>query len=930
MYLKLNAIKAHFFVLFFFIGSSLLAQSQIKGQLSDFKTAEPLIGATVIVKGSGEGIMTDVNGRFELITKSEYPVTLQLSYMGYQTMEYVIDNASQKVKVKLKSSDFNIETVDVVASRITDKMKESALTVEAMTIAGIKETPASNFYEGLSHMKGVDLTSASLGFRVVNTRGFNSTSPVRSLQIIDGVDNASPGLNFALGNFLGASELDLMKVEIIAGASSAFYGPNAFNGVISMQTKSPFQFPGFSAHVKAGERDLQEYGIRYAKVFKNKQGKDKFAYKLNLFYMRADDWVADNDASVADLDTDNNNPGGYDAINRYGDENLYSNINHALDAQAKWQTPGLNRWHRTGYWEKDIVDYNTRNFKASLAMHYKIKDSIELIGASNFGTGTTVYQGDNRFSLKDILFFQNRIELNKKDEWFVRAYATHEDAGNSYDAVLTAFLMQDAAGDDWDWSNRYRQYWSAEITDRVRDLDPSFVWYPQIGQQFNIDGIDSILALYPDSLAAWHAEAEDVANQAYAPFEMTDFFQPGTAAFDSMLQEITSKTSFLEGGSRIKDKSALYHIHAERKFDTKIALFTIGANGRLYTPKSEGSLFIDTGDVVITNREVGLYGGFEKRTFDDRMILKSTVRLDKNENFPLLVSPAASVVLKPTLDHTVRMTFSSAIRNPTLLNQYMYYNIGRAKLVGNISGYDSLVTLESLGDFLVSQNRDTLNYFNLGPIEPERVRSIEMGYRGTVGKRLYVDASWYYSWYRNFIGFVTGADIFVTSINTASINDIYRIATNSDSLISTQGFSIGLNYYLGKYFAINGNYSWNKLNKNVDDPIIPAYNTPEHKYNIGFSGRDIFIEGTAIRNLGFNINYKWIQGFVYEGSPQFTGNVPTYDYIDAQVNYKWPQHNITAKMGVSNLLNNKVLHVYGGPYIGRLAYLSISFDWDNL
>ena len=107
----------------------------------------------------------------------------------------------------------------------------------------------------------------------MNTRGFNSTSPVRSLQIIDGVDNASPGLNFALGNFLGASELDLMKVEIIAGASSAFYGPNAFNGVISMQTKSPFQFPGFSAHVKAGERNLQEYGIRYAKVFKNKEGK---------------------------------------------------------------------------------------------------------------------------------------------------------------------------------------------------------------------------------------------------------------------------------------------------------------------------------------------------------------------------------------------------------------------------------------------------------------------------------------------------------------------------------------------------------------------------------------------------------------------------------------------------------------------------------
>ena len=256
----------------------------------------------------------------------------------------------------------------------------------------------------------------------------------------------------------------------------------------------------------------------------------------------------------------------------------------------------------------------------------------------------------------------------------------------------------------------------------------------------------------------------------------------------------------------------------------------------------------------------------------------------------------------------------------------MYYNIGRAKLVGNISGYDSLVTLESLGDFLVSQNRDTLNYFNLGPIEPERVRSIEMGYRGTVGKRLYVDASWYYSWYRNFIGFVTGADIFVTSINTASINDIYRIATNSDSLISTQGFSIGLNYYLGKYFAINGNYSWNKLNKNVDDPIIPAYNTPEHKYNIGFSGRDIFIEGTAIRNLGFNINYKWIQGFVYEGSPQFTGYIPQYDIVDLQISKEIIDLGATIKLGSTNLFDNQHFEVYGGPYIGRMTYCSILFN----
>ena len=822
-----------------------------------------------------------------------------------------------------------LDVVEVV-SRMSEKTKEAPLTVETMTINGIKETPATNFYEGLSHLKGVDLTSASLGFRVINTRGFNSTSPVRSLQIIDGVDNASPGLNFALGNFLGASELDLMKVEIISGASSAFFGPNAFNGVISMNTKSPFVFPGFSASVKLGERALNEYAVRYAQVFKNKEGKDKFAYKFNFFYMSADDWVADNSNAVADLDTDEFNPGGYDAINRYGDENLSPNINNASDPGGMNSFPGLGRWHRTGYWEQDIVDYDTKNLKTALALHYMLSDDIELIASSNFGTGTTVYQGDNRFSLRDILFFQNRIEIKKEDDFFIRAYATHEDAGNSYDAVLTAFLLQDAASEDWKWNDRYREYWSNNIVDSVQALGPDIQWDPQIGVPFDFGPIDSLLAANSDLISGWHQLAANNANSydGGQP-DYIDFFEPGTARFDSMLNVITSNASFLEGGSKIIDRSALYHFHAEKKFKTDFAKFTLGANGRMYQPKSEGSLFSDTNGVVILNKEFGVYGGFEKSFLSDRLIFKTTLRIDKNQNFKLLPSPAGSFIYKANENHTFRSTFSSAIRNPTLLNQYMYYNVGRAILVGNISGYDSLVTVESLRNFAYTQNPDTLNYFNLDPIQPEKVKSIEFGYRGILKNKVYIDASYYYSWYRDFIGFINGVDMEVSDINTPLIRNVYRIATNSNQRITTQGFSIGINYYFGKYYGFNGNYSWNRLNQQTDDPIIPAYNTPEHKFNIGLSGQNMELEKLNLSGLGFNINYKWIEGFLFEGSPQFTGEVPTYGLLDLQVNKKLPKLNLTAKIGASNALNNKVLQVYGGPYVGRMIYFSIVFDWEN-
>ena len=910
-----------------FLSMNLSAQITISGKLLDDYTSNPIDGAKIKVKGMNAGAFTDEKGAFTISIQGELPIVLISSFLGYSNVETIVSSGSEPIVIRLKTDKtLNLEEVNV-RSFATDKEKESALSIETMSLAEIQETPSTDFYEGLSHMKGVDLTSASLGFKVVNTRGFNSTSPVRTLQIIDGVDNASPGLNFALGNFLGASELDLMKVEVVSGASSAFYGPNAFNGVISMYTKSPFKFQGFSASVKGGERMLNEYALRYAKAFQNKEGKDKFAFKLNFSYLSADDWVADNANSVAGLDTDENNPGGYDAVNRYGDENLSPNINNALDIQSRWMTPGLRRWHRTGYWEKDIVDYDTENLKASAALHYLFTEDIELVLASNLGTGTTVYQGDNRFSLKDILFVQNRLELRKKDDFFIRAYATNEDAGNSYDAVLTSFLMQDAASDDWDWYNRYRGYWTGNITDQVRDLDPNVVWEPTLGETLDISAIDSVVAANPEQMAIWHDEAEAFANQEHGDLGgALAYFEPGTARFDSLLTDITSKTSFLEGGSRIQDKSALYHLHGEKIFNTEFAKFTVGANGRIYTPKSEGALFSDTGGITIINREFGVYAGAEKRFKDDEWILKASMRVDKNENFNFLPSPALSLIWQPNKEHSLRATLTSAIRNPTLLNQYMYYNVGRAKLVGNISGYDSLVTIESLRDYYYTQNPDTLSYFNLDPIAPEEVKSVEVGYRGVLFKNLYVDMNYYFNSYTNFIGFTTGADITILQSGFV-VNDVYRIATNSRERITTQGATVGLNYYLGDHYAINGNYSWNVLNKESDDPIIPAYNTPEHKFNIGFRGRDLAIK--KFKGFGFNVNYKWIEGFIFEGSPQFTGSVPTYGLLDAQVNKRIDKANLTIKIGASNLLNNQVLQVYGGPFVGRMIYTSLSFDWKD-
>ncbi len=930
--------------LFIFL-NGLAAQNTLKGKVNSSSDNEPLIGATVLIKGTSEGANTDFDGIFELKTSKTPPFTIVISYLGFDQKEIEIISFSKVIEVKLDESAVLIGAVEITGQRISEKQKESPLTIESMDLLAIKATPSDNFYDGLGSMKGVDLTAASLGFKIINMRGFNSTSPVRSLQIIDGVDNQAPGLNFSLGNFLGSSELDVNKVDLVVGASSAFYGPNAFNGVISMETKNPFFHKGLSASLKFGERSLFETAVRYADAFKNKNAKEFFAFKLNFSYLRASDWKAENYNPIDGSEDRNTNPGGFDAVNNYGDE-FYS-LNNATSLVDYWGlTSGLRRFYRTGYREVDLVDYDTKNFKANTAFHFRTNPNLEaaspeFIISSSFGSGTTVYQGDNRFRLQDILFFQNRLEFRLKDKYFIRAYATNEDAGNSYDPYFTALTLQNKAKSDELWSNDYSTFWKTKgySKEMIKLGYPELKFNPNTGlfDPFDFAGADQWLIDNRDTLAYWHDLATQFANGKGGNSDplISPFFEPGTERFDSLFNQIITTKSNKKGvGSRFYDKSALYHMHGEYKFEPKFTDYiVVGANGRYYRPESDGTIFYDTAGTRISNYEYGVYTGLQKKFFTGKLITNAAVRLDKNQNFDYIMTPAASLVYSPAENNYIRLSFSSAIRNPTLTDQYLYLNVGRAILAGNLDGVDSLVTVQSFIDYLNEQKYSSLRFFNINPVKPERVKTFELGYRTTLFKKLYIDAGYYYSIYDDFLGYKIGISaLWALSDPLALPKNVqaYRYAANSDNQVQTQGFSLGMNYYFGKYYMLNGNYSWNKLIKTVeDDPIIPAFNTPEHKVNVGLTARDMTIDigNKRLNNVGFGVNYKWVQGFTFEGSPQFTGFIPSYGLLDFQLNYTASSIHTTFKAGASNVLNNLHYETYGGPLIGRMAYLSIIYEF---
>jgi outer membrane receptor protein involved in Fe transport len=958
----------------------------IKGQVIDETSAVPLFAVNVGIKGTSSGTSTDFDGEFSLKVES-LPVTLVFRLIGYSEKEVEVKSAAERINVKMSELLLDTRVVIIEDFRVTEKQKQAPLTVENLDLIAIKQAPSGNFYEALGTLKGVDLTTASLGFRIINTRGFNSTSPVRTLQLIDGVDNQSPGLNFSLGNFLGAPDLDVKSVDIVQGASSAFFGPGAFNGVINMETKNPFLFPGFSAQMKVGERALLEPQVRWAQVFKNKEGEDKFAYKINLYYIRANDWEATDYSPIYNSEHGTENPYGYDAVNIYGDEPVATN-NDFTDSPFEYT--GLGVFYRNGYRENQLTDYTLENFKSSAAAFYKIKSDLTLSYQFNFSTGSTVYQGDNRYRLKDIRFWQNKIELKKDNKWFVRAYSTGEDAGNTYDIVTTGIRLLDASGSTAEWNTRIASVWRNTLDyDAFVRSQPR---YSQILSQVGTSGLppQQQLELFQTLLGEWYVQDTDFFSGLYqntintvnatTTQDIQPFFQPGSERFNDKFNEITS-TTFTEGGSLFYDRSKLYHVHGEYKFTPTWATITTGGNVRWYRPDSRGTIFSDTlqytylrnadggfvlddqgrrvatdsSRVEITNFEYGAYVGVEKKVMENKLILNATGRVDKNQNFDYLFSPAASIVYNRNPNNVFRLTFSSALRNPTLADQYLFYNVGRAILLGNVdgrfeAGNDSLITLDSFNEYRNTSPLSTglakLDYFNVDRIRPERARTIEVGYRGIFSKKFFLDASYYFTRYIDFIGFNLGISARFTpeGLPDGGIQ-VYRVAVNATQAVTTQGFNIGGNYFFRKT-TLNANYSWNRLNSGEDDPIIPAFNTPEHKYNLGVSAKDLVLF-KKVKNVGYSINYKWIENFIFEGSPQFTGPISSYDMVDAQINIEVPKVDCTFKLGASNLMGirpffdqdlgdfndrasrafrNLNLQVYGGPLVGRMIYFSVLYE----
>ena len=909
-------------LLFNFFGLTAIAQNvTIKGTVNNAGNKDLIAAVSVIIKGTSEGTYTDEGGNFTITTSQKLPFTLVATSVGFETQEISVTQAGQTVSFELKTASGFGQEVVVSATRTPTRILESPVSIERVNAASIRTAPAVSYYDVVSTLKGVDVVTSSLTFKSPTTRGFVGSGNARFNQIIDGMDNQAPGLNFSVGGVAGLTQLDVDNMELLPGASSVLYGPGGMNGTLLINSKNPFKYQGLSVEIKTGMMHTSG-DVRSMSPFYNwnmrwaKKISEKFAFKIATEFTKATDWVGTDERNFNRIGSLGAVKGGtrtsdpnYDGINVYGDETTADirPILQGIGAQAPFLAPFINtitgsplKVSRTGYRENDVVDPTTLNLKLTGALHYKINSNTEAVLSGNFGTGNTVYTGSDRYSLKNLKIGQYKIEINNKN-WMLRAYTTQENAGESFNATVTTRLTNEA--------------WKPSITYAADGVTPNpqpTDWYVQYAQAYvssKLNGLSDIDA---------HNAARGVADVGRPA--------PGSEAFKTLFDKVRAVP--IPKGGLFVDRTNLYNIEGQYNLSGITGNFAdilVGGNYKKFVLNSEGTLFADTTGKIDIN-EFGAYIQASKGFAADKLKITLAGRFDKNSNFDGRFTPRATALVKVSKNSNLRLSYQTAYRFPTTQQQWINLNVGgNLRLIGGQPSFRNFYNFGTnpvyyLDDLRASNTKkpyDNVNY------KPESVNTFELGYKAIAAEgKLLIDVYGYYGRYKNFLTrtlLVQAKSGTIAQSDTTNGN-IYSVPTNISDKVTTYGFGISVDYRLPANFVAGVNLSSDRL-KDLPVGFVSFFNSPKYRFNASLGNTGF----GANKAWGFNIAYKWQDDFFFQGDFA-SGVVPEVQTVDAQISVKLPATKSTIKLGATNLLNQYYVDAIGNARVGGLYYISFGYN----
>ncbi len=399
--------------------------------------------------------------------------------------------------------------------------------------------------------------------------------------------------------------------------------------------------------------------------------------------------------------------------------------------------------------------------------------------------------------------------------------------------------------------------------------------------------------------------------------------------------------------ANFKDNSR--RLNAEAQYNNTWSGFTVIAGAQYQQDVADSKhtyLFDQKG--VIDLYQYGFYGQVEKSFGASGVKVTLAARADDHELYGFNFIPKGGL-LYSNATGTWRVTYGKGIAAPTILN--LSANIFGGLLLGNGEGF-------TLSDGT-----------KIPALEVETIQTLETGYKGIFGRKLYLDANAYYNFSENFISptiNIATNGRRVTHRGNLSMSEVVpgTPATGSTFVltylnfgkVNTYGFDLGLNYYLNDYVNLVLNYSFfdfkldkkdlkNDGNKNgVVDQNDLAINTPKHKLSAGLGlSRAKYFGNLFVRWVdeydffsGINIAAKTNRSLLYSGRPVVEnarvfrdfneGPLGGFVNVDLSAGYRI-NPNVSIAGHVTNLFDSEVREFVASPAIGRLFSTELKLNF---
>ena len=857
------------------IATSLYAQGIIQGSVSDEKTGEALPGATIRLLESKMGAKADANGKFTLSNVPEGLYKIQASYVGYKPVV-------KKIAVQSKETltlDFKLQTLETFVNEVV---------VTASKGRQEKKLEAP-------------ITIETLGFDAI--RQTASTSPLGAAAKLKGVDFVERGINTVDITSRGLNtQFNTRMLTLIDGRLATLPGLG-----LPQFTLAPNPTLDIASVEVAVGPAAALYGPNAHAGVVNIITKDPFTF------------------SGAEVQVRGGSQSLYDIGARYADHigNFGWKITGQFMRANQFESGNLFIYDfpRTVGENQTIITPET---PAARRLRQSDIDRLQNTGKAFTERQLSTLEASLR-KLDGALYYQSSV-LNAK---VAAGYSESNGFVGSNFGVLEA--------------NGYSiQYQNVQLTGTIGEVG----WYAQATRTANSAGKSFQLHDKAEFMTrAFGAAFMGVDPRTRLPQALQFPFSTTPEQYNDIFSRMDR--AYIDSASIATDNSELWDSEVQLRYTISNTEVVGGFQYRYYNPKASFLSGPDNPAAVsfgaardITATEIGGYLQLDRRFFDNKLRATLAARYDKHTYYDAQFSPKIAFVYSPVPDQNIRISFNRAFKVPVILENHLFLLGGLAR--GNVGGFTVITGgggTPNLADAEAQARAEGRPITRYDALRPEQVNSFELGYKGVISDKLFLDVVGYYSIYKDFISPAfeianpaPGAAVTPTyaydnrtgKILTNTAGQTGRVVTYFNYGRATiLGLDFGATYFFSKDVSLDASFSYINL-ADSDNPFeaqgIPlVLNVPTTKYKATLTAKN-----QLVKNSFISLHGRHIPGYLFRAG-RWNGRLQDRTVVDLTLGYEWRPQGLTFQVGMNNIFDNKTPDVLGSPIMRRFVSASLTY-----